>query len=281
MCRFVLKPVALYGLRNLEGVFCGDNFLFVPAMSQLVAELQAAGAYLEKAQNFPGFKEAKERQINVLCGVLQRGSVSTSEASQLLETLQQQSVWEAEEKARLASHVHCKGPHVSSSRVTLQDFAALPLYFPQSLWSQLLSKEFSSIAKAGKIACFGANLGLRSPTETTSQMVCALVLHLPNCDWPTYDCHQLHENFLLVKKELRAAGQAQPANDALPHVEKLPLHFVCISFFHSSITWKMLVFFKFCSSGNQKLEALAADGPTVAAECFGGRACVAKPYQLH
>ena len=53
---FVLKPV---GSRNLEGVFCGDNFLFVPAMSQLVAELQAAGAYLEKAQNFPGFKEAK------------------------------------------------------------------------------------------------------------------------------------------------------------------------------------------------------------------------------
>lgn len=107
----------------------------------------------------------------------------------------------------------------------MQDYTNLPLYLPPSAWSKLMSKDLTFQAKASVVASFGAQLGLRNASETTSQMITSLLLNVPGgADLVIQHPSQLHQLFLVVKREFRAATQVPPV-DGLPHVDKLPTNF--------------------------------------------------------
>ena len=108
----------------------------------------------------------------------------------------------------------------------MQDYTNVILYFPDSVWSQLMDRSLTFQAKANLIGCFATKLGLRNPSESTSQMITSVLLACPGGrdleSHSALDPQQLHQLFLLVKKEIRATISVAPPADGLPQVEKLP-----------------------------------------------------------
>ena len=108
----------------------------------------------------------------------------------------------------------------------MQDYTNVILYFPDSVWSQLMGRSLTFQAKANLIGCFATKLGLRNPSESTSQMITSVLLACPGGrdleSHSALDPQQLHQLFLLVKKEIRATISVAPPADGLPQVEKLP-----------------------------------------------------------
>ena len=89
-----------------------------------------------------------------------------------------------------------------------------------------MNGDYTFQAKASVIATFATALGMRNPSESTSQMVTSLLLACPGGRdlelMRSLTAQQLHELFLLVKKELRSAVAVAAPSDGLPHVDKLP-----------------------------------------------------------
>ncbi len=197
-------------------------------MSQALASLEAVGRYLETAGNFPGLSEAKGNHISFLTCQFARHTWTVTEAAEVLNLLQRQGIWSQEEKDALASAVQ-NGVAARSaflSRQIMQDYTNVILYIPDSVWSQLMDRSLTFQAKANLIGCFATKLGLRNPSESTSQMITSVLLACPGGrdleSHSALDPHQLHQLFLLVKKEIRATISVAPPADGLPQVEKLP-----------------------------------------------------------
>ena len=197
-------------------------------MSQALASLEAVGRYLETAGNFAGLSEAKGNHISFLSCQFARHTWNVTEAAEVLNLLQRQGIWSQEEKDALASAVQ-NGVATRSaflSRQIMQDYTNVILYFPDSVWSQLMDRSLTFQAKANLIGCFATKLGLRNPSESTSQMITSVLLACPGGrdleSHSALDPQQLHQLFLLVKKEIRATISVAPPADGLPQVEKLP-----------------------------------------------------------
>ena len=198
------------------------------AMSQIVASLEACGRYLETMKTFPSFMQAKESQLSSLTCQFGRHSWSLSEGSEALELLQRQAIWNETERSSLALAIQngLSARAAATSRQTMQDYTNVILYLPKSIWEQLMNADLTFQAKANLLGVFATTLGMRTPSEATSQMMTALLLACPGGRELELKCSlspvQLHELFLLVKKELRSSVAAAGTSDALPHVEKLP-----------------------------------------------------------
>lgn len=197
-------------------------------MSQALASLEAVGRYLETAGNFAGLSEAKGNHISFLSCQFARHTWNVTEAAEVLNLLQRQGIWSQEEKDALASAVQ-NGVATRSAflcRQIMQDYTNVILHFPDSVWSQLMDRSLTFQAKANLIGCFATKLGLRNPSESTSQMITSVLLACPGGrdleSHSALDPQQLHQLFLLVKKEIRATISVAPPADGLPQVEKLP-----------------------------------------------------------
>lgn len=197
-------------------------------MSQALASLEAVGRYLETAGNFAGLSEAKGNHIRFLTCQFARHTWNVTEAAEVLNLLQRQGIWSQEEKDALASAVQ-NGVATRSaflSRQIMQDYTNVILHFPDSVWSQLMDRSLTFQAKANLIGCFATKLGLRNPSESTSEMITSVLLACPGGrdleSHSALDPQQLHQLFLLVKKKIRATISVAPPADGLPQVEKLP-----------------------------------------------------------
>ena len=211
------EPTSTEGQRSIER-----------AMSQIVASLEACGRYLETMKTFPSFMQAKESQLSSLTCQFGRHSWSLSEGSEALELLQRQAIWNETERSSLALAIQngLSARAAATSRQTMQDYTNVILYLPKSIWEQLMNADLTFQAKANLLGVFATTLGMKTPSEATSQMMTALLLACPGGRELELKCSlspvQLHELFLLVKKELRSSVAAAGTSDALPHVEKLP-----------------------------------------------------------
>ena len=196
-------------------------------MSQALASLEAVGRYLETAGNFAGLSEAKGSHISFLTSQFARHTWTVTEAAEVLNLLQRQGVWSQVEKDSLANAVQNGVAARSSvlSRQIMQDYNVI-LYIPDSMWSQLMDRNLTFQAKASLIGNFATKLGLRAPSESTSQMITSLLLACPGGrDLESHSAlepQQLHQLFLLVKKEIKATISVAPPAEGFPHVEKLP-----------------------------------------------------------
>ena len=224
-CSCCVALLSFFGQKNtiplqLEGEIC--------AMSQVVSSLEAVGRYLETAGSFPGFAQAKESHIAFLTSQFGRHTWSVTEGSEALELLQRQVVWTDAERSALAMAVQngLAARCAAISRQAMQDYTNVILYLPARIWEQLMNSDLTFQAKANLVGTFATSLGLRNPSESTSQMVTSLLLACPGGRdlelKRSLAPQQLYELFLLVKKELRSTVAAAPPSDGLPHVDKLP-----------------------------------------------------------
>ena len=142
-------------------------------MSQALASLEAVGRCLETAGNFAGLSEAKGSHISFLTSQFARHTWTVTEAAEVLNLLQRQGVWSQVEEDSLANAVQNGVAARSSvlSRQIMQDYTNVILYIPDSMWSQLMDRNLTFQAKASLIGNFATKLGLRAPSESTSQMI--------------------------------------------------------------------------------------------------------------
>ena len=151
-----------------------------------------------------------------------------TEGSEALELLQRQVVWSDAERSSLAMAVQngLAARCASISRQAMQDYTNVILYLPARIWEQLMNADLTFQAKANLVGSLATSLGMKNPSESTSQMVTSLLLACPGGRElelkRSLTPQQLHELFLLVKKELRSTVAAAPPSDGLPHVDKLP-----------------------------------------------------------
>ena len=151
------------------------------AMSQIVASLEACGRYLETMKTFPSFMQAKESQLSSLTCQFGRHSWSLSEGSEALELLQRQAIWNETERSSLALAIQngLSARAAATSRQTMQDYTNVILYLPKSIWEQLMNADLTFQAKANLLGVFATTLGMKTPSEATSQMMTALLLACP------------------------------------------------------------------------------------------------------
>lgn len=197
-------------------------------MSQALASLEAVGRYLENAGNFPGLAQAMDSHVAFLQSQFSRYSWTMTEASEVLGLLQRQTMWSQVQRDALAQAVQTglAARNAALSRQTMQDYTNVILYMPESVWSRVMDRNLTFQAKANVIGTFATALGLRNPSESTSQMVTSLLLQCPGGRDLESHCalepNQLHQLFLLVKKEIKATIAVAPVADGFPHVERLP-----------------------------------------------------------
>ena len=177
-CSCCVALLSFFGQKNtiplqLEGEIC--------AMSQVVSSLEAVGRYLETAGSFPGFAQAKESHIAFLTSQFGRHTWSVTEGSEALELLQRQVVWTDAERSALAMAVQngLAARCAAISRQAMQDYTNVILYLPARIWEQLMNSDLTFQAKANLVGTFATSLGLRNPSESTSQMVTSLLLACP------------------------------------------------------------------------------------------------------
>ena len=109
-------------------------------------------------------------------------SIDASTCVEFLSHVNAQSVWTMEEKKSLSDAVTEAlrgGSPGSPTRRAPQDYTEFPNYVPPSLWRSLTCREGSATQKLGRLCQFLCQLGLRSASEATCQLVTALLLHLP------------------------------------------------------------------------------------------------------
>ena len=149
------------------------------------------------------------------------------EANQALSVLEEDvSIWGREATSQIAAAIETMiGKLAPPTRQALQDYCALPCYFPDSMWVTLCNAALNDGTRLQHIGEFAKKLGLRNCSETTFQFLTSLMLHLPGCSFDDSTPRGLHEAFLFVKQHFRAAlaTELQDPED-IPFVEKLPVY---------------------------------------------------------
>ena len=149
-------------------------------------------------------------------------------SSEVLNLLQRQPIWSQGQKDALAQAVQngLAQRTAALGRQSMQDYTNVILYMPQSVWVKVMDQNLTFQAKANVVGTFATALGLRNPSESTSQMVTSLLLACPGGreleSHGVLEPSQLHQLFLLVKKEIKATISVAAAADGFPHVERLP-----------------------------------------------------------
>jgi len=194
--------------------------------------LQAAQRFLLSLAASAGEEQvsaARQQQYLNLQLHLQRTAASTEEGADLLRELQASSVWSAQQQEDLAGLVHAAvarglgaAPGGEPAASKFQNFESLPRYLPQRLWDSLQDEKVSLPVRLSQLCDFATRLGLRNPTESTSQALTAIAMFLPGAGSYATPRAQ-HECFCCVKDYLRRACLSAPRELNLPWVPVLPL----------------------------------------------------------
>ena len=201
----------------------------------LRSELEATSKFLDSARDFPDvYASAKVAQFKRACELCEQRAWTVQEAGEALMFLKSACIWTSDEQCDLADRIqkHMGSvPALGASRQSLQDFSSLPMYLSEGMWAKLLSPNLSDMGKVILLAEHAARLGLRAPTETTSQFLTSLLLNLPGCQMDSSSPIALHKAFVTVKHQLKTTlNLAGGLPSDQPVLEKLPAHLGRISF---------------------------------------------------
>ena len=192
----------------------------------LRSELEAMAQFLESAKDFSDvYASAKAAQFQRACDLCEQRAWTVQEAGDALMFLKSSCIWTSDEQCDLADRIqkHMGSVPTLGSRQSMQDFSSLPMYFSEGMWAKLLSPNISDMGKVILMAEHAARLGLRAPTETTSQFLTSLLLNLPGCQMDASSPTALHKAFVSVKHQLKATlnlAGGLPSDQAV--LEKLP-----------------------------------------------------------
>eukprot|EP00435_Cladocopium_sp_Y103_P014127 s5370_g3.t1 len=139
----------------------------------LLKQVRAAQKFLGSIRHLPSFKEAKEKQAELLSKKFASLSVPVEAAAELVELLDS-SIWEDHLDALKAS-VSIESAS-EKKNTPLQDYVAIPQYLTASLWKSL-SEDRRDIALE-KLCRHCQLLGLSNASETTQGMILCLVFDL-------------------------------------------------------------------------------------------------------
>jgi len=202
------------------------------SVQQQVESVQRYVAACKQSLTPEAFAGVASEQCLQLQQLFRRQSFDTDSAAAVLRQVTSCSLWSSQDKRSLADSVAAavsvavtaKTLQVdNSSRRKLQDYSDFSCYLPEHVWAFLSNPEKSTASKLVDLSAFLVRLGLRSPTETTSQAVAALVLQLPAAERRGATYADYHETFLVCKEYLRRATcNAPDRGAAYPHVVVLP-----------------------------------------------------------
>ena len=195
----------------------------------LRGELDAIAGFLQSAEAYPSaFAAALPAQLDAACAVIETRKWSVQQGAEALASLADTTVWNAKEKEMLATKIQANLETVSAMvqppRQHMQDYIALPYYFSDGLWQKMLSQEISDMGKCTYVAELAIRLGLRAPTETTSQFLTALLMVLPGSALDRSSPVACHNSFVAVKKHFKnvlSQAGGLPSNSII--LEKLPM----------------------------------------------------------
>ena len=199
-------------------------------MARLSTQLAALEKWLSSAKDLQSpesYQKLREQQFTSLQNHLQEQRLSMEEAAVAMQDLASSRHWKDCQKAALAGILSASVTSMEKitlslgSRVQLQDYGAFLKYLPATMWDLLMNPDVDQCRKVSVVASHLVSLGLKSPTEGTSQAVACLFLQLPGAN--QYGTYQLrHQLYLSVKEFLRRSTQAAGPLEGKPFVTRLP-----------------------------------------------------------
>ena len=146
------------------------------AKHALVEHVQAIKTLLAAVIGTPSYQKTLESQANALSNAFESSTFSLLDAAAIAEELkalpQQQQI---ELTAKLMDRVGSPAKPASAGRLALQDFTNFCHYLTESTWAKLQSDELPH-GKLEILLLAAVRVGLRNPSETSVQHLCAMHL---------------------------------------------------------------------------------------------------------
>ena len=135
--------------------------------------MRAAQKFLTSVRHLPSFKEARNKQVELVAKKLAANPLSVEQAASLVALLDD-GIWE--EYLDGLKGLLCLTEGGGKKNAPLQDYLAMPHYLTAAMW-KVLSEDQRSVALE-KLCRHLRALGLKNPSEVTQGMVLCLVFDL-------------------------------------------------------------------------------------------------------
>lgn len=201
----------------------------------LVERIDAVSRFLASLAGASSYDVAKPVQLQVIHGAINAlASLTLDEAVLINEKLAQLTLTPQEKDQLLAAVVAKSCPNTSAAaasvgqvpaRKTMQDFSEVHGYLPQHVWQTLKSKDASSAKKLESLLMHCVNLGMRNPSEGSTQVLCALFMLASEGEdafarlAPSLCMH----TFKAIKSEFKRISSRMPP--PAHHLQTLPVDF--------------------------------------------------------
>ena len=139
----------------------------------LESHVRAAQKFLTSVRHLPSFKEARNKQVELVAKKLAANPLSVEQAASLVALLDD-GIWE--EHLDGLKGLFCLTEGGGKKNAPLQDYLAMPHYLTAAMW-KVLSEDQRSVALE-KLCRHLRALGLKNPSEVTQGMVLCLVFDL-------------------------------------------------------------------------------------------------------
>ena len=213
----------------------GTNLYYIAAMAgrskgrMLLERLDAAQKFLGSLATQPASLDvARPMQMKALLTMIENCSFSLEEQTEANVKLTSCTHWLAEEKSVLISAIVKRNDvsvpfaPVVTSRRALQDYSCVAAYLPAKLWD-LLCSETAEAKKLEALLTFACHLGLRVPSEGTTQLISAVFMlcHLGTDGFDRLTPTEKMNTYRAVKCEFKRVATYSGA--AVVHVPVLPV----------------------------------------------------------
>ena len=146
-------------------------------MAGIIKHAQAIKSLLSAVHGTSAYQETLEVQSRALASAIDNATFTLEEAAELAAELKgfpdaEKTMLTAKTTDRIAA------PSQKLSRNVLQDFCFLPHYLTETTWMLLQSESEPTHVKLDALIQAAINLGMKCPSETTMQTICALHLLL-------------------------------------------------------------------------------------------------------